>query len=150
MTYLLVFLWSIPSGVFWFFNAEAMVVYQVSRNPDLAPWIVAVVTVAGQFIGYSALYHFAAQFLQRFAFVKRAAARVHVERTGIGTWAMFLTGGLCGIPPLLALFALYGSARVGPLRVLLLCAMPSRLAWYLGWAYAPDWIRDTFGWFASG
>lgn len=150
MTYLLVFIWSIPSGVFWFFNAEAMVVYQVSSHPDLAPWLIALVTTIGQFIGYSALYHFGALFLRRFRFVERAVQKVQIKQAGPGTWVVFLTGGLCGLPPLLALFTLYGSARVGPLAQLLMCAVPARFAWYLGWAYAPDAIRDTFGWFAKG
>ncbi len=146
MTYLLVFLWSIPSGALWFINAEAMVVYQVSSDPTLAPWLVALAATAGQFIGYAALYHFAASFLQRFRFVRRAAAKVRIETPGPGTWLMFFTGGLVGLPPLLALFTVYGSARVGPIGVLVACAAPARLAWYLGWAYAPDFIRDTFIW----
>jgi len=63
---------------------------------------------------------------------------------------MFFTGGLFGLPPLLALFAVYGSARVGPFRTFVLIAAPARLTWYMGWAYAPDAIRDTFGWLSKG
>ena len=146
MAYLLTFLWSLPSGFLWIFNAEAMVVAQVSASPDVAPWLIALVTVTGQFLGYGALYHFARRVLARFAFVQRAASKVQIKQPGWGTWIMFVTGGLCGIPPLLALFTLCGAARVKPVSTLILCALPGRFAWYMGWAYAPDFLRETFGW----
>jgi hypothetical protein len=111
------------------------------------PWLIAAATVSGQFIGYAALYHFASKVLTRFERVRVAAAKVQIKEPGWGTWAMFLTGGLAGVPPLLALFALYGSKKVGPLKMLLLCAMPMRFLWYCGWAYSADFMRDNFTFF---
>ena len=145
MLYLLTFLLAIPSGVFWFLNAEVLVVTQVTQGGG-APWLVALLTTLGQFIGYSTLYLFADRVLTRVAFIRRAVARAHLRTPGWGTYLAFTTGGLSGLPPLLALFTLYGSARVARLPRLLACAMPARLVWYLGWAYAPDFIRETFGW----
>lgn len=140
------FLWSLPSGILWIFNAEAMVVAQVSSSPDVAPWLIALVTVTGQFLGYGALYHFSRLVLTRFQFIERAAAKVDIKKPGWGTWLMFFTGGLCGMPPLLALFTVYGAARVKPVGVLILCAVPGRFAWYMAWAYAPNFVRDVLGW----
>lgn len=146
MLYLITFLLALPSGVFWFVNAEVMVVTQVTQH-DAVPWLVALLTTFGQFIGYSALFLFADKVLARAAFVRRAVAKAHLRTPGWGTYAVFATGGLMGLPPLLALFTLYGSARIARLPLLLACAMPGRLLWYMGWAYAPNFIRDNFGWF---
>lgn len=170
MVYLLTFLFALPSGIVWFFNAELLVVTQVETT-DAAPWLIAACTTAGQFIGYAALYLFADRFLARLGVVQRSVVRVQrrfprilppdppepavapgagavvsprgaARPVGWGSYAFFFTGGLMGIPPLLALFALYGSARLGRLALLLAFAMPARLVWYLLWAYAPDFIRD--------
>ncbi len=215
MTYLLTALWAVPSGVFWFINAEAMVVVQVKDHPDLAPWSIALAATLGQMVGYALLYLFAGFFLARFGFVRRAVARYRErwaarrsdaperagpdqtrqvadpapsvssrtpageapdragpdqtrqvadpapsvssrtpageapDRAGPATCLVFASGGLMGLPPLLALFAIYGSARVGPVQTLVLSAAPFRFVWYLGWAYGLDYLRDTFGWFAG-
>ncbi len=165
MTYLLTALWAVPSGVFWFINAEAMVVVQVKDHPDLAPWSIALAATIGQMVGYALLYLFAGFFLARFGLVRRAVARYKErwaerrspgaragdapERAGLATCFVFASGGLVGLPPLLALFAIYGSARVGPVQTLVLSAAPFRFVWYLGWAYGLDYLRDTFGWFAG-
>lgn len=170
MVYLLTFLFALPSGIFWFFNAELLVVTQVETT-DAAPWLIAACTTGGQFIGYAALYLFADRFLARLGVVQRSVTRVQrrfprilppdppvapdptgddgagrplrtARPVGWGSYAFFFTGGLMGLPPLLALFALYGSARLGRLELLLAFAMPARLVWYLLWAYAPDFIRD--------
>ncbi len=145
MIYFLTFCLALPSGVFWFFNAEVMVVAQMTTRPDAVPWLVALATVLGQFVGYVALYHFAARVLARSATVRGAVARVAIREKGWGTWVLFLTGGIAGVPPLLALFTLYGSKRLGPLPLMLACAMPTRFIWYCGWAYAADWMRDNLG-----
>lgn len=147
MIYLLTFFLALPSGVLWFFNAEAMVVAQMTTHPGAVPWLVALATVVAQFIGYVLLYQFAARILVRWAFVRNAVGRVHIEKAGWGTRTMFMTGGIAGMPPLLALFALYGSKKVGPLPELLACAMPMRFIWYCGWAYAADWMRHNIAWF---
>jgi hypothetical protein len=147
LIYFLTFLWALPSGLIWLVNAEAMVVFQMTREPDAAPWLIALATVSGQFIGYAALYHFASKVLTRFESVRNAASKVQIKQPGWGSWAMFTTGGLMGVPPLLALFALYGSKRVGPLPMLMACAMPTRFVWYCGWAYAADFMRDNFTFF---
>ena len=160
MTYLLTLLWAVPSGVFWFINAEAMVIWQVRQHPDLAPWSIALATTIGQMVGYALLHLFAGFFLARFGFVRRAVARYRArqaekgeprtpDKAGLATCLVFASGGLVGIPPLLALFAIYGSARVGPVQTLVLSAAPARFAWYLGWAYAPEYLRENFGWFAG-
>jgi membrane protein YqaA with SNARE-associated domain len=143
--YLLTFFLALPSGIFWFFNAEVMVVTQMSANRDALPWLVALMTVLGQFIGYVVLYLFAARILARVEFVKRAVAKVRIREAGWGTWTVFMTGGISGMPPLLALFTLYGSKNLGPLRALLACSMPMRFVWYCGWAYAADWMRHNLG-----
>ncbi|MFT7578975.1 MAG: putative membrane protein YdjX (TVP38/TMEM64 family) [Myxococcota bacterium] len=130
----------------WLLNAEAMVVYQVTQN-DAIPWVIAIVVTCGQFIGYTLLYLFAHQLLRRWAFVRRSMDKVDLKEPGWKTYAVFATGGLCGIPPLLALFALYGSAQRGHWPRLLAAAMPGRLVWYMVWGYAPDFFRETFGWF---
>lgn len=148
MIYLLTFLLAIPSGVIWLFNAEVMVVAQMHTHPDAAPWLIALMTVLGQFIGYALLWHFAARILNRWALVQRAVAKVRIEEPGWGTWTMFMTGGAVGVPPLLGLFTLYGSKRLGPLPTLLLCAMPTRFVWYCGWAFAADWMRANLGFFS--
>lgn len=150
MLYLVTFLLALPSGIIWLFNGEALVVTQVQSGGGV-PWAVALVTTAGQFCGYATLYLFADQFLSRLKPVQRAVAkverRVRLDRPGWGTYLIFATGGLCGIPPLLGLFALYGSARAGHLPGLLVAAVPGRICWYLTWAYAPDFLRDNFGFF---
>ena len=145
MIYLLTFCLALPSGVIWLFNAEVMVVAQMTAHPDAAPWLIALMTVLGQFIGYAVLYHFAAQILARWEFIRRAVARVQIKEAGWGTWTMFMTGGIVGVPPLLGLFTLYGSKRLGPLQNLLLCAMPGRFLWYLGWALSAEWMRANLG-----
>ncbi|MCC6621084.1 MAG: hypothetical protein IT385_07500 [Deltaproteobacteria bacterium] len=148
LVYVITFLWCIPSGFFWFMNGEAMVVLQVTQNPEAAPWLIALVATVAQFLGYTGLYQFAGVVLTRFQFVQRAVDKVKSKvslQGGWGTYTVFATGGLCGIPPLLALFTLYGSARAGPLPRLLMVAMPMRVVWYLGWAYAPDALRGVFG-----
>lgn len=147
MIYLLTLLWAMPSGLIWLINAEAMVVYQTTADPGAAPWLIALATTCGQFMGYAALYHFAAKFLARFETVRKAAAKVQIKQPGPGTWAMFTTGGLMGVPPLLALFTLYGSKRIGPLYQLLMCAMPMRFIWYCGWAYGAEFMRENFTFF---
>ena len=148
MIYLLTFCLALPSGIIWLFNAEVMVVAQMTANPTAAPWLVALMAVLGQFVGYSLLYIFAARILTRWESLRRAVARVEIREAGWGTWSMFMTGGLFGVPPLLALFTLYGSKQIGPLQGMLLCAMPSRLAWYCGWAYATDWMREHLAFFS--
>lgn len=150
MIYLLTFLWALPSGLIWLINAEAMVVYQVGTDPGAAPWLIALAATLGQFIGYAALYHFASLFLTKFQFVRRSVAKVKIQQPGWGTWTMFTTGGLMGVPPLLGLFALYGSKKIGPLQRLLFCAMPTRFTWYCGWAYAAEFMRTNFGLFGKG
>ena len=166
MIYLLTFCLALPSGVIWLFNAEVMVVAQMTANPTAVPWLIALMTVLGQFIGYVVLYTFAAKILTRWDFVRRAVAKVKIpganspSRRGRGearadrnaagdmparaegwaTWTLFLSGGLIGFPPLLGLFTLYGSKRIGPLTGMLLCAMPARFLWYCGWAFAADWM----------
>ena len=147
MLYLITFLLALPSGIIWVFNAELLVITQV-QNGGGVPWAIAIVTTVGQFCGYATLYLFADMFLARLAFVRRAVAKVKIHEPGWGTYALFVTGGLMGLPPLLALFTLYGSARVGHLPRLIACAMPGRICWYLGWAYAPNFLRDHFGWFS--
>lgn len=150
MLYLITFLLALPSGIIWIFNAEVLVVTQV-QNGGGTPWVIALITTAGQFCGYATLYLFANQFLARLKIVQRAVAKieskVRIDRPGWGTYAMFATGGLCGIPPLLGLFALYGSARAGRLTRLLIAAAPGRICWYMTWAYAPDFLRENFGLF---
>ena len=47
MIYLLTFCLAIPSGVIWLFNAEVMVVAQMTANPTAAPWLVALMAVLG-------------------------------------------------------------------------------------------------------
>jgi len=148
VAYLLAFLWALPSGIFWFFNAELMLVTQVATT-DAWPWLLATLVTVGQFIGYAGLFLFANAFLARVAFVRRAVAKVRIRRAGWATYIMFGTGGLMGVPPLLALFALYGSAQVGRLQWLILAAMPPRFLWYLGWATAPELLREHFGWFSN-
>jgi hypothetical protein len=145
--YLLTFLLAIPSGVIWLFNAEAMVVVQVSQYPDAVPWLIAIMTTLGQFIGYALLYMFAERFIARFEFVRKAVSKVKIEQAGWGTMTVFGSGGLVGMPPLLALFTLYGSKRVGPLKLLLALAMPARFLWYCGWAYSADFMRENLAWF---
>lgn len=145
MFYLLTFCLALPSGIIWLFNAEVMVVAQMTAKPDALPWLVALMTVLGQFIGYTVLYLFAGRVLARWDFVRKAVSRVEIRERGWGTWVVFLTGGLAGVPPLLALFTLYGSKRAGPLPVLLVCAMPTRFVWYCGWAFAANWMRDNLG-----
>jgi len=148
LVYVITFLWCIPSGFFWFMNGEAMVVLQVTQNPDALPWLIALVATTAQFLGYIGLYQFASVVLTRFAFVRKAVEKVRSKVSLQGGWATYVvfgTGGLCGIPPLLALFTLYGSARAGPLPRLVMIAAPLRLVWYLGWAYAPNALRDVFG-----
>lgn len=159
MIYLLTFCLALPSGVIWLFNAEVMVVAQMNANPGAAPWLIALMTVLGQFIGYALLYTFASRILTRWAFLRRAVAKVELRRpvaadgppgegdasmreAGWGTWTVFMSGGLIGFPPLLGLFTLYGSKKIGPLQALLLCAMPTRFIWYCGWAFAADWMRQ--------
>jgi hypothetical protein len=146
--YLLTFALAIPSGVIWLFNAEAMVVLQVGRDPQAVPWLIALATTLGQFIGYTALYLFAEHVIARFAFVRRAVAKVRIEQAGTGSAAVFGSGGLVGVPPLLALFTLYGSKRVGPLGLLLATSVPARFCWYCGWAYSADFMRENLSWFA--
>jgi len=141
--YLLTFCLALPSGVIWLFNAEVMVVAQMTAHPDATPWLIALMTVLGQFIGYVVLYTFAARILTRWEFVRRAVAKVQIREAGWGTYALFLSGGLVGFPPLLGLFTLYGSKRIGPIHWLLLCAMPTRFVWYCGWAFAADWMREN-------
>lgn len=151
MIYLLTFCLALPSGIIWLFNAEVMVVAQMTTNPTAVPWLVALMTVLGQFIGYVVLYAFAARVLTRWAFVRKAVAKVKIPGTnadgdlptraeGWATWTLFLSGGLVGFPPLLGLFTLYGSKRIGPLAGMLMCAMPARFLWYCGWAFAADWM----------
>lgn len=146
MLYLITFLLALPSGILWIFNGELLVVTQV-QNGGGVPWAVALITTAGQFCGYATLYLFADQFLARLKFVQRAITKVKLGQPGWGTYAMFATGGLCGIPPLLALFSLYGSARAGHLTRLIAFALPGRICWYMTWAYAPDFLREHFGLF---
>lgn len=148
MIYLLTFLLALPSGILWLMNAEVMVVAQMTTHPDSLPWLIALMTVLGQFIGYALLYEFATRILARWAFVRRAVEKLKIERAGWGSRSLFVTGGLVGIPPLLGLFALYGSKRVGPLWQLLACSMPMRFVWYCGWAYAADWMRDNLSFFS--
>ena len=150
MIYFLTFLWALPSGLIWLINAEAMVVYQVTVDPEAAPWLIALAATAGQFIGYGALYHFASLVLTKLDFVRRSVAKVKIQNAGWGTWTMFTTGGLMGIPPLLGLFTLYGSKKVGPLAGFLLCAVPMRLVWYTSWAYAAEFMRENFSFFSHG
>lgn len=150
MVYLLTFLWCIPSGFLWIINAEAMVVLQVSQHPESAPWAIALAATVAQFIGYSILYRFASLVLTRFEFVRRSVAKVkertHLhEEVGWGSMTLFGSGGVIGIPPLLGLFTLYGSAKAGPLLRLIAVAAPMRFVWYLVWAYAPDFLRQNFG-----
>ncbi len=147
------FLWAIPSGVLWIFNAEVMVVTQVESGQS--PLVVATITTAGQFIGYALLFLFAERVLARLGGVRRAVDKVRSrypkwgDTPGWPTYSLFVTGGLVGLPPLLALFAIMGSARKGKLHHYLLCAAPTRFVWYLGWGYAPGFLRDTFGWFSG-
>lgn len=148
MIYLLTFCLALPSGVIWLFNAEVMVVTQMGTHPEAVPWLIALVTVLGQFIGYVLLYHFAARVLARSKSIRRAVARLEIRERGWGTVVVFSTGGAVGFPPLLALFALYGSKRSGPLSLLLICSMPTRFLWYCGWAYAAGWMRDNLGFFS--
>jgi len=148
LIYILTFFLALPSGIIWLFNAEVMVVAQMSANPDAAPWLVALMTVLGQFIGYALLYTFAARILTRWKSLQEAVAKLRIREAGWGSWTMFLTGGLVGVPPLLALFTLYGSKRLGPLWTLLACAMPTRFIWYCGWAFAADWMRANLGFFS--
>ncbi|MFO0749079.1 MAG: hypothetical protein U1F43_25965 [Myxococcota bacterium] len=150
MVYLLTFVWCLPSGFLWLFNGEAMVVLQVTQNPDAAPWAIALCATTAQFIGYAVLYHFAGRVLTRFAFVRRSVEKVKEktkleDNVGWGSMTIFGTGGVIGVPPLLGLFTLYGSARAGPLLRLIAVAAPLRLVWYLTWAYAPDFLRQNFG-----
>lgn len=147
MVYLLTFLWCLPSGFLWFFNGELWVVGAVTQNPEAMPWLIALCAVTAQFIGYSALYHFASAVLVRFAFVRKAVDKVKAktkidERAGWGTYTLFMTGGIVGIPPLLALYTIYGSAKAGPLWKLIACSMPMRVIWYMVWAYAPEFLRN--------
>jgi membrane protein YqaA with SNARE-associated domain len=146
--YLLTFCLALPSGVIWLFNAEIMVVTQMGLNPDVVPWLVALATVLGQFVGYVVLYLFAAQVLTRWRPLQRAVERVSIRPRGWGTGVVFATGGAVGVPPLLALFTLYGSKRTGPLSLLLIYAMPTRFVWYCGWAYAAEWMRANLGFFS--
>jgi len=148
LIYFLTFLWALPSGLIWLINAEAIVIFQVTTHPQAAPWLIALAATAGQFIGYGALYHFASQVLTRFDFIRRSVVKVKIQEAGWGTWTMFTTGGLVGIPPLLGLFTLYGSKKVGPLYGFLLCAVPMRFLWYSGWAYGAEFMRNNFSFFS--
>ena len=150
MIYLLTFFLALPSGVVWLFNAEVMVVAQMTANRDAVPWLIALMTVLGQFIGYVVLYTFAARFLARWEPLRKAVAKVRIREAGWGTYAVFLSGGLAGMPPLLALFLLYGSKNIGPLRAFLMCSMPMRFLWYCGWAYSADWMRHNLGFLSCG
>ncbi|PIE18882.1 MAG: hypothetical protein CSA66_03650 [Proteobacteria bacterium] len=153
MSWILIFLWAIPSGVLWVFNAEVLVVTQV--HDGQLPWLVALVTTGGQFIGYALLFAFAERVLARLGGVRRAVDRVRRRHPAWGdtpgwpTYSLFVMGGLMGLPPLLALFAIMGSAHKGRLLPYLLAAAPTRFIWYLGWAYAPGLLRDAFGWFTD-
>lgn len=148
VVYLITFLWCIPSGFFWFMNGEAMVVLQVTQNPEALPWLIAICATTAQFLGYIGLYQFASVVLTRFEFVRKAVDKVRSKVSLDGGWptyTVFATGGIIGIPPLLALFTLYGSARAGPLPRLVMIAAPLRLCWYLAWAYAPNALERVFG-----
>ncbi|MCA9513808.1 MAG: hypothetical protein KC635_02595 [Myxococcales bacterium] len=144
MDYLLAFLWALPSGILWFFNAEVFVYLRVSQT-DAVPWLIALVVTCGQFIGYFVLFMLADRFIAKLGFVRRALEKVQLRRVGRASYVVFATGGLCGIPPLLGLFTLYGSARVIPFWKLACAAMPMRLVWYLVWAYSPDFMCDHLG-----
>lgn len=143
MVYLFAFLWAIPSGFLWFFSAEIMIVHEVATT-DGWPWLIAIVTVLGQFIGYFILFTLADRFIAKLRFVRRAIEKVQLKRIGRASYVVFATGGLCGIPPLLALFTLYGSARVMPFWKLASAAMPMRVVWYLVWAYSPEFLCEHF------
>ena len=132
---------ALPSGILWIVNAEALVVVQVTQT-DALPWLVAPVTTVGQFIGYSVLFFFASGLLSRVAFIRRATRKVNVAEPGWPTFGMSTSGGLCGVPPLLALFTVYGSARAPGFAKLLAFALPARLVWYLAWAYGFEWDLD--------
>lgn len=149
MPYLFAFLWALPSGIVWLFNAEAFVVLQVTQT-DAVPWGVAVCTWIGQLIGYAVLYLFATRILGRFASVRRAVGKVPVNEPGWKSYSMFATGGLIGIPPLMPMFAIYGTKRIGRLERYMAAAAPGRLLWYLGWAYMPEFFRGAFGWMQGG
>jgi len=80
------------------------------------PWLIALATVVAQFVGYVLLYQFAARILVPLGVRGATPSRaLRIQKSGWGTRGMFMTGGIVGMPPLLALFALYGSKRVGPL-----------------------------------
>ncbi len=144
MIYLLTFVLALPSGLIWLVNGEALVVLQVSQ-PDVVPWVVALAVTLGQFVGYACLFFGASTWLARVPTVARAVRRFELREAGPASYAAFATGGLVGIPPLLALFAVYGSADVERPRTLFLIALPTRFCWYLTWAYAGGFMVEHLG-----
>ena len=158
MFYLIVFLLTIPSPIFFILNAEALSV--LVGLVGSRPWPLAVLAVtAGQCVLFSGLYLGGDKLTRRFEWLNRRVSEIakdpeRMDRYRGATEKFLILAGLFGLPPLVAMsalspalgvrfrvfFAIAFSTRF--LRFALLAGLPHAFADWFPLEAVPAWIRD--------
>jgi membrane protein YqaA with SNARE-associated domain len=143
MTYLLTFLWCLPSPILWIFSAEAWVVGHAAVGVDF-PLVLALAATVSQSVTFSLLFWGGDAVLRRFPRLRAYVERVDVSRYRGAGYSALGVAAVIGLPPLtlLALVARAFNYRFG--FFLALCLV-GRLGRFGALALAPDTFRQIFG-----